>query len=140
MLVICTDTHTLSLQGEFGIRSKMRGKITFDEALPRKGLPIDVYQHWFNAIVQDKASDVEKILLTGKKEVLLNGRFLYHKEPELLFKTRKDGRPPFELTRPLCLAVALNAHNTIDVLDRNGSDIMVKDVNGKHLMFHYLKI
>ena len=111
----------------------MTRKISFVEALPVQCLPIDEYRPWYYAIKQDQASEVEKILKTGKRDILLNGKFLYNKEPELLLKTRNDMRPSFELTKPLCLAVAFNAHKTIGVLYKNGLDIMVTDENGKFI-------
>ena len=97
-------------------------------------LPIGEYQTWYSALVEDKSTEIEAILNSDQNESMLYGRFSYQEEPKLLSRTRNNKRPPFELTRPLCLAVAFNAHNTIDVLHRNGSDIMVKDINGKYLM------
>ena len=118
----------------------MPNKICLVERESMYALPIGEYRSWYSALVEDKSTEIEGILNSDQNELMLHGRFSYQEEPKLLSRTRNKKRPPFELTRPLCLAVAFNAHNTIDVLHRNGSDIMVKDVNGKYLMLvHSLK-
>ena len=109
----------------------MRGKIGFAEALSTYSLPIDEYQNLYYLLLEDNSCEIEKLLKSDNSEMVLNGRFVYNKQPSFLLQSRCDKRPHFELTRPLCLSVAFSAHRTISVLHNHGIDMLVKDVNGK---------
>ena len=109
----------------------MRCKIGFAEALSTYSLPIDEYQNLYYLLLEDNSCEIEKLLKSDNSEMVLNGRFVYNKQPSFLLQSRCDKRPHFELTRPLCLAVAFSAHKAISVLQNHGIDMLVKDVNGK---------
>ena len=112
----------------------MRSKISFAQDLSTYSLPINEYHNLYHYLLEDNSLEIEKLLKSDQSEIVLNGRFVYNKEPSFLLISRSDKRPRFELTRPLCLAVAFNAHKTISLLHNHGIDMLVKDVNGKFVI------
>ncbi len=95
-------------------------------------LPFEDYKKWYFALIEDQCSVVENVLNSEKSELLLKGKFVYKRAPKLLAETRNDKRPPFEITKPLCLAVAFGAQKNISVFNQNElADFLTTDVNGK---------
>ncbi len=97
-------------------------------------LQIDQYADWFTIITENDHLAVESKLSNTSgvlKDALLNGTFEYLCEPELLKKTRADGRPSFQVTRPWCLAGAYSARETLKVLYNHNVDVLAQDTNGK---------
>ena len=97
-------------------------------------LPIQEFRSWYNLIQEDKVSQIEQRLINldgNDKSKLLNGRFQYEDESDLIRPRRGIEQPMFLITKPWCLAATFSAHKCMKLFYQLGVDTAGIDVNGE---------
>ncbi len=96
-----------------------RSKVVDVKTLSVKEMSADLcmdiadYQHWFDAIHEDKVDYVRQVLISSggrEKERLLNGRFVYQDSDHVRRLIKLLGKEDFKVTRPLILSSLYCSH------------------------------